>query len=429
MEKKKQIQDLTVVYVFADDLVSVSPKVDDSVIESEDKNTTSFIEEVPNEIVCEEAESYLDDSSSSSSSSSSLSSWGSNTKVFLPKIKPLPIDVQFSIPAFAIAILYCFAHCAFFEIINISMDFLTVLVEEKTGFSPSTDRVQHVILLILAFLLLRISGDIWFWTSIIDSDEFYEKYQKSKRYRLTLARNLHSDSFLSESSNDQLPMMEILRRKIIRNDIRMLRWFKKHEYMCCLVSLMGFYLTYIPVTYFYQETCLWYAAEPRHEVLKNLPSTKKVKELGGTINYSPIFRAIASTTGPSPLLSQEEFQQWNKSLGDTPLQRMPDMVVRIAKENEDDEENEESCISNFADAFNVDDEKYSIDTIITLMDEMYYEDEQYLQKTLSKFSYGNFFGDGPAYFVSDKGLMISSLIIFVASVSLLLGLKVPFFDV
>jgi len=345
------------------------------------------------------------DSSSSSSSSASSSEWtmdhnNKNTSTISgtndSMKRCLPIDVQFTLPAYAIVLLYCLGHCAFSELCTLAIDNLACCCS-------SVLNVQ-IGMLALGFLLQRITGDIWYWSSLVDSDAFYDKYRETKRYRLMLARGL-----CMGGSKSPLTKSERAKRGILKKDIQIIKWFKRHEGCTMLISLLGFYLTYIPVDYFHKESCLWLAAIPRHEILSELPSTKLT---AGGINFSPVFRSIVSASGPSPLLSKEEVAFWDETVA-VP-QEIPDMALR----------REPIGPTNFCSGING-----TLESFLQMEDELYSEDEEYLKEHLSEFSYSTFFGDAPAYFISAKGIVAVNMFIFGCSVSLLLKGNFPFFDV
>jgi hypothetical protein len=208
--------------------------------------------------------------------------------------------------------------------------------------------------------------------------------------------------------------LEKLKRAALVYDIKIIRWFKRHTRVAMVTSLLGFYCTYIPCNYFYQETCLWMTSISRHEILKGLPSSKMV---GVRIknNPSPIFRSIASgTVGPHPLLSKEEMNVWEDDIGAN-KQKKPDMVLR----REPFTSTSQTCSQA----------NWTMETLLSLEDELYEADEEYLGSILSKFSYFTFFGDAPAYFVTTQSFVVTNLIIFTLSMFILAKAKIPFFEI
>jgi hypothetical protein len=70
-----------------------------------------------------------------------------------------------------------------------------------------------------------------------------------------------------------------------------------------------------------------------------------------------------------------------------------------------------------------------METLLSLEDELYEADEEYLGIILSKFSYFTFFGDAPAYFVTTQSIVVTNLIIFTLSMFILAKAKIPFFEI
>jgi hypothetical protein len=226
---------------------------------------------------------------------------------------PLPIDIKFTFSGYFILILYCFGHVSFNELLD-------VVLEHFGG--DMHPRHLHLAIFIIGFILMRLSGEIWWWRSSVESDSYYESFESTKRFRLKLCREFHMQSRLvrtkdvgherefSRSGNTgktndiNVTKLEKLKMAALIYDIQIIRWFKRHTRLALVISLLGFECTCISCHYFYEETCLWMTSISRHEILKGLPSSKMV---GARFNPSPIFRSIASgTVGPHPLLSKEE---------------------------------------------------------------------------------------------------------------------------
>jgi len=402
------------VLLYADDIITNSSF-------SNEKKIISFAPEpriepkteghIPSEIYGDNAS--LSESSSGSSSSSSSSSWtvqiseDGDDSPHQTK-PPLPIDIQFSIPAMAILVLYCFGHLSFFELTNLFLDSFGDCMHPRNA---------NIIILAVGFLLLRLSGDLWYWTSLVDSEPLSKCFKATKQYRLRLAQeSTRISSSMGESSDTvncvKLSKLENLKRAALIQDIHTMKWFKRHERLTMVISLLGFYFTYIPATFFYTETCLWFAALPRHEVISGLPSLKLTE---GVINASPIFRSMLAT-GPTPLLSKDEMDIWMEKVG--VVHTKPDMALRHERASEG------SFTSSTCSATNG-----TLESFLALEDDLYYADAEYLNAKLSKASSGLFFGDPPAYFVTTKGMLVVNCFVFGCSMLLLSKAKVPFFAI
>lgn len=314
-------------------------------------------------------------------------------------------------------ILYCFGHISFNELLDLALDHFGGAMHPRN---------LHLAIFIIGFILMRLSGEIWWWSSSVESDSYYESFKSTKRFRLNLCREIQMQSRLVKTkdggherntgkTNDiHFTKLEKLKRAALVYDIKIIRWFKRHTRVAMVTSLLGFYCTYIPCNYFYQETCLWMTSISRHEILKGLPSSKMV---GVRIknNPSPIFRSIASgTVGPHPLLSKEEMNVWEDDIGAN-KQKKPDMVLR----REPFTSTSQTCSQA----------NWTMETLLSLEDELYEADEEYLGIILSKFSYFTFFGDAPAYFVTTQSFVVTNLIIFTLSMFILAKAKIPFFEI
>ena len=403
------------VLLFADDIITTSCfSHEEKTIEFVPALLTETETQIPLEI-CTNHDDDLSHSSSGSSSSSasasasaSLSLRSSDDEDIKPAsyasrtMGPLPIDIQFSIPAMIILVLYCFGHVALYDLTAILVGgFIGLFTNQNIGNFAS---------MAVGFLLLRLSGGIWFWSEIVESEPYYNLFKTAKRSRLQWAKKIKSARDCSdEDSGDsfKLSKMETLKGGLLVKDIHMLKWFKCHPNVTLVFGLLGFYFTYIPCNNFYSENLMNFVAVPRHEIISGLPSVKLTTE--GT-NPSPIFRAIL-TPGPTPLLSQDEMSIWKEQVGDP--QPWPDMALR-----------RERVCSDTCSAING-----TLDSFLALEDDLYYEDEIYLRSKISPDSYYAFFGNCPAYFITTNGQVFADSIIFGVSAFLLSKVNVNLFDI
>lgn len=359
---------------------------------------------VPAAILTHNAHDELSDcgssTSSSSSSSSSLTSSPSmslDNKSRMSNNDPLPIDFQFSLPAIIIMILYCLGHASFFDLIMQSHDLLAAKFQNPTRL--------NIGLMAMGFLILRLSGDIWFYSSgVVDSKPFHNQFKETKLFRLKLA-NRYIALFKDKKKGEH--KIEALKRHALVMDVKTMKWFKRHPNVMVVSSLIGFYLFYLPCVHFYNETCMKFVAIPRQDMINSLPSVKQSEG----VNPSPIFRSML-TTGPTPLLSQDERDSWSKQAGTT----IPWDDMALKREPM-------QYISQSCSAING-----TLDSFLSLEDRLYLEDELYLRSRLSSYSYYNFFGYGPAYFISSKGWFTISSLVFCFCFYLLTKAKVGFFD-
>lgn len=362
---------------------------------------------VPSEILTNNANGELSESgcsSSTPSSSTSSSLTSSPSMIFDKQSKnykncPLPIDFQFSLPAMLVMILYCLGHISLYDLFTQALSFST---------RRFTNEIHlNIGLMATGFLLLRISGDIWYYSSgVVYSDSFYDQFRATKLFRLKLA-----NKYVSQKKGKKIMDVRIqtLKREALVKDIKLQKFFKRHPKVALVSGLIGYYLIYVPCVYFYSETCMKYVAISRQDVINDLPSVKKQTE---GVNPSPIFRSMLSV-GQFPLLSQDEIDSWSDQAG--VMQSWPDMALRRERVYD----NSQSCS-----AING-----TLESFLALEDSLYYEDEAYLRSKLSSYSYYNFFGYGPAYFMSSKGWFAISSIVFGICFILLAKVNVAFFEV
>mmetsp|Transcript_4274 Transcript_4274/g.8177 ORF Transcript_4274/g.8177 Transcript_4274/m.8177 type:complete len:408 (-) Transcript_4274:121-1344(-) len=395
------------IILYADEIVTISPfdhghrriifNPDPS--EQELTSHANIIGNIPIEIYTSNKHDDLSSESSSSSSATFSSSSLTSTSSIPAKQSSstnnghhLPIDLQFSLPATIILILYCLGHASLYDLMSQFVEFLVKELENQ--------RDVHLGLLATGFLLLRMTGDIWYWSKIVQSFSFYNHYREATRLRLDLANRYTSSS----SDYNNCNMLQKFKRNILVRDVNNLKWFKRRAKLKMVLGLVGFYLFYIPCQHFYTETCMWFVSIPRHKIISGLPSLK----LTDGINPSPIFRSIVSK-GKSPLLSESEMVQWSKRIGVPQL--WPDMVLRRERLSFD------SCSAVNG----------TLESFLELEDALYYADEEYLYSILSSQSYYLFFGSSPAYFISARGLLAVSSIVFALTSFLLAKAKVAFF--
>ena len=187
-----------------------------------------------------------------------------------------------------------------------------------------------------------------------------------------------------------------------------MKWFKRHPNVMVVSRLIGFYLFYIPCTYFYTETCMRFVAISRQELINSLPSVIQTEG----VNPSPIFRSML-TVGLTPLLSQDEIDSWSEQARLT----QPRTDMGLKREPMQDNDSQSCSAMNGI-----------LGSFLFLEERLYLEDDEYLQSRLSSYSYYSFLGEASAYFISPKGLFTISSVVFGFSLSLLTKTKVGFFE-
>lgn len=393
-----------------------------------DENQDAYLSESSSSLESSSLESSSLESSSSSSSSPAGSTSRSTEDLTTPTIPAflnfmknnegfIPIDIQYSIPAMAIVILYCFAHLALYDVIIYLISYLTDIHPNPV--------VHNMFLMAFGFLLLRCSGGLWFWATCVDSDSYYYQFKATNNLRKKMAKKISAgpgpgpfgehnrhdndnDNTQKKNSQQVFTKLETAKRNILVKDTRILRWFKHQWTLSCIIQLFGFYCIYVPCSYFYSDTCMWYASIPRIELISGLPSLQKQN----SINLSSVFRSML-IAGPSPLLSDLEMEMW----GEGPVLKL-DAVCSA----------EDTCPATNGN-YTSDSEAAAMKTFLELSDSLYYADDEYLQSKVSSSSYYSFNGWYQAYFLTQYGQLAVSAVVFGLSFFLLTRMKINVFTI
>lgn len=340
--------------------------------------------------------------SSSSSSSSSLDDENSESALIESESEDtsyLPIDVVFTIPSVIVMILYMFASSAFYDIFVQFNSFVSNI------FSKIHYDTYSIVSLGLGVLLLRLTGDLWWYGLKIDSESFYDRFYETKYRRKRIAKRhillqttlTYSDSFFTK-----------LKRSMTAMDVQILRYFREHYYLKLFVSLVGCYLVYLPCSHFYYSKMMKLAEIPRSTILESLPSTQE----SSGINPSPIFRSLLASEISD--LKPEQIGKWNETIQVD--HQWPDLGLH--RKSISESELAQSCSS-----FNG-----TINDYLAWEDALYAKDYEYLYNLLSSTSYYAFFGSAPASLISSQGYFLASFSIFTISVCLLSYMKVSFLE-
>ncbi len=142
-------------------------------------------------------------------------------------------DAQNSLPGWAIIILYCVLHS--------SCNYLVETVSIALTKHYANQNVVEVCCVIIALVMLRMSGGLWDWLS----DEKYERVKFDAHNRLRLGSL----------------------------DARIHRWFRRRPNLQTLMNIVAFYLIYGSVCQLH-DRCL-HAFEKRHVIFRDLPSVKQ----------------------------------------------------------------------------------------------------------------------------------------------------------
>jgi len=309
-------------------------------------------------------------------------------------------------------ILYSLGHMAIYDIVAAVVAHMII---------HQNPMIQNMFLMVFGFLLLRVSGNIWFWSAAVDSDSYYYGFKAAKKLRREKAKADITTTEYNESIKDHLTAkyesdeqiltkVEIVKRNVLAKDVKTLKWFKRHENVKMTLGTIGFYFIYIPCAYFYSESCMWLATIQRNELITDLPSLQTTKDM--KFNPSPIFRSLV-LAGPSPLLNPDEMSVWQDKA-----------LLSLWKEDASLCE-EETCPAGDTSTS----KDIMMKSLIAFQDQLYYADEAYIKSKISSYSFYSFMGYAPANFVSEKGSVTVSAVVFSLSFLLLTCIKVHLFNV
>jgi hypothetical protein len=154
----------------------------------------------------------------------------------------------------------------------------------------------------------------------------------------------------------------MLKRHTLVKDVKIMNWFKRHPSVMVVSRLIGFYLFYIPCTYFYTETCMRFVAISRQELINSLPNVIQTEG----VNPSPIFRSML-TAGLTPLLSQDEIDSWSEQ-------------ARLTQPRTDMGSKREPIQDNHSQAYSA--MNGILGSFLFLEERLYLEDDEYLRSRL-----------------------------------------------
>lgn len=148
-------------------------------------------------------------------------------------VRLLCFEFYHTIPGLATLVLYCLAHLSIYELLN------NVFLE-ATKYTEN-QRLVYTATFGVCLFLSRLTGGIWGWVK----DDTYAAVKFDMHNRLRL-REL---------------------------DARILRWFRRHSVIKCVVDIIALYLCFMTVSYFLQYGVIPTILDARDEVLNSLPSS------------------------------------------------------------------------------------------------------------------------------------------------------------
>jgi hypothetical protein len=236
----------------------------------------------------------------------------------------------------------------------------------------------YSILFVLGVAILRVTGNLWYWTGECQSGRFYKVLKHSKRRRKMFVKAIIEHNTRSSKS--------LILSRIIQIDTNMIKFFHRHKLFRGFLAVFAFNCIYMSMYYVQSTKLQKYIAEPRDDYLKHLPSVKYLNINNQHVKSSLMYRTL--------------------SLND---------VV----EDQDIVSNT-SCQALSGD----------IDRFLQLQDELFLEDSNYLYQQLSSNSYYSLMGDKSVYFTNQKKLLLynSGLYLFCAII-LVAMLKWPLLEV
>ena len=158
-----------------------------------------------------------------------------------------------TIPGLITLVLYCTAHLSIYELL--SNVFLELTKDARN------QSLVYAFTFCVSLLLSRLTGGIWGWVN----DDTYAAVKFDMHNRLRL-REL---------------------------DARILRWFRRHPVVKCVVDVVSLYLCFMTVAYFLQFGAMPALLNVRDDIVSALPSSRfhfcktRIREiLGDGISYS-----------------------------------------------------------------------------------------------------------------------------------------------
>lgn len=264
-----------------------------------------------------------------------------------------------------------------------------------------SDNVVHFSLFLIGLILLRISGNLWWWACTIESKPIKESFKRSYKYRKYLA----SEDLVDEEDTTRSSFFRLVegkKRLLLKNELRTIRWFDRHERISLFISLVGFYCAYLPANQFVVERLT--PAVNRNILVPEMPSYKYAKENQIT-NPSILFDKMM-VSGRKPLLTDEEMSEFGGTRGNGKNSSSQDPAkIKWTKRRREDLD------------FFLEFQKYLSD-----------QDNSYLEEIISSDSLIVLQGDSDIDLNRDKDLFTMYTILYSTSVFLLCYIGVPFFD-
>lgn len=289
----------------------------------------------------------------------------------LMKRNDLPIDVQFSIPSILILILYCIASLSFYSFCN---EFLEVVY--KTRPNMTLDR-YYAILFAIGLFILRLTGNLWYWTGECQGGRFYRVLKRSKRRRKAFVKSMIEQN-TGRTKNRIISY-------IIQLDTGVIKFFHRHNLLRGVLTVFAFNCIYISMYYVQSTKLQKYIAEPRDIYLKDLPSVKYFSKNNQHIKSSMMYRALS--------LDSLEDQQLESNAS---CQALSQDLVQF----------------------------------LQLQDELFLEDSNYLYQQLSSNSYYALMGDKSVHLTNQKKMLLYNGVLYlVCAIILVAMLKWPLLEI
>ena len=174
--------------------------------------------------------------------------------------KTLPIELSFSSPGYLILFLFCIGHESMCMMVQI------VVVEFIDIFKVDPD-LAHLFIAITSLCMLRFSGGVWYWSTYEDKE--YDSFKNIMKSRV---RKSKANTMVG---------------KLLQFDIKILKWFRRHQRFQGIWNILGFYLCEVAAIHLldnYIATPL--CSIPKSDLFDSMPSAQ-LQRNSFKVDFSP----------------------------------------------------------------------------------------------------------------------------------------------
>lgn len=265
--------------------------------------------------------------------------------------------------------------------------FYELLYFALTFFPNITVQQFNVSLFIIGLILLRATGNIWYWTGECQSGRLYKVLRISNLRRRYLVEKQKKEY----NQRDSCPIYDktFMMARIIQLDRSIHNFFHRRKLLSGFITTFGFNCIYMSMYYLHTDKLQKFVADPKVQYLKNLPSVRHYEKINQTNELSLMYRTLSknlSTIDSS--CSTSNFQETNYNLS------------------------------------------HDMNDFLSLQDSLHAEDSVFLYESLSLNSYYSLLGDPSAQIVTKKKTLLFHGCIYVITAGVLLAwFKWPLLEV